>query len=313
MKKEDLVRKGRFIFNAIAVIVLFLLPEVQAQQRVQYTQYMFDGSIINPAFAGAEEALSLTFIYRNQWSGVEGAPQSQTLSAHTLFKEKQVGVGLIINNDKIGVHKTLNIGTNYAYHLNLNNDKVLSFGLQAGLNNRRADYASLAAQANNDPSISNATVAETYFDLGVGLYLRTPKFHLGYSIPEIIPNDLKLNDSTTTELSDLNQFIFSKLIIDVSPQIRLTPSILLKYLNGVPLSYDLNLNATFRKVITGGISYRKAESIDFIMRLQVTPQFQFGYSYDYPIGDISNLSNASHEIMARYLFKFNQANVASPR
>ncbi|MEP2772674.1 MAG: type IX secretion system membrane protein PorP/SprF [Fulvivirga sp.] len=313
MRKEDVVYGMRLTLATMVVVMLSILHEASAQQRVQYTQYMFDGSIINPAYAGADEALSMTFIYRNQWSGVEGAPESQTMSAHTLFKDKQVGVGLIFNHDKIGVHKILNIGSNYAYHLNLSSKKVLSFGLQAGVNNRRADYASLAGQANNDPSISNATISETYFDFGAGLYFRTPQFHLGYSIPEVIPNEITLNDSTTTRLSDLNHFVFSKLMIDISQQIQLTPSVLLKYLNGVPLSYDINLNATYRKVITTGISYRKQESIDFILRLQVTPQFQFGYSYDYPIGDISNLSNASHEIMVRYLFKFKQANVASPR
>lgn len=313
MRMEVVTKQNRLILTISMIVILSVLSEVSAQQRVQYTQYMFDGSIINPAYAGADEALSMTFIYRNQWTGVEGAPQSQTMSAHTLFKDKQVGVGLIFNNDQIGVHKMMNIGSNYAYHLKLSDKKVLSFGLKAGVNNQRADYASLSAQANNDPSISNATISETYFDLGAGLYFRSERFHLGYSIPEIIPKEINLNDSTTTQLSDLNQFVFSKLMIDLSQQVSLTPSFLLKYLNGVPLSYDINLNVTYREVITTGVSYRKRESFDFILRLQVTPQFQFGYAYDYPIENVSNLSNASHEIMARYLFKFKQANVASPR
>lgn len=311
MRKDGEFTKMRL--SLTLVVMLLLLPKAYGQQQVQYTQYMFDGSIINPAYVGADEALSMTFIYRNQWSQVEGSPQSQTLSAHTLFKEKQLGVGIILNNDKIGVHKALNVASNFAYHLKLGKSQVLSFGLKTGWHNRRTDYASLAAQAGNDPSINNASISDSYFNMGAGIYFRTPKFHFGYSTPELIPKELTLNDSTNARLSDLNQFIFAKIKFDLGQQIDLMPSVLLKYLNGVPLSYDLNVSATYRKVITTGLSYRKSESFDFILRLQVTPQFQFGYAYDYPIGDISHLSNASHEIMARYLFKFQQKNVASPR
>jgi type IX secretion system PorP/SprF family membrane protein len=135
-----------------------------AQQKMQFTQYMFNGLVINPAYAGADEALSLTFIHRSQWAGVENAPQTQTLSAHTLFKRKHFGLGLTIVNDKIGVHKNLSILSNYAYHLRTGKKSALSFGLQAGMNNQKSDYTSLLTAGNNDPKLYNPVLTETFFN-----------------------------------------------------------------------------------------------------------------------------------------------------
>ncbi|MBK6264361.1 type IX secretion system membrane protein PorP/SprF [Marivirga sp. S37H4] len=289
------------------------LQESKGQQKVQYTQYMFDGALINPAYVGVDEVLSLTFIHRNQWSGVEGAPQSQTLSGHTLFKEKQLGMGLMVNYDVVGIHKAVNISTNYAYHLKVGRDQFLSLGLQAGIHNRNSDYASLLVSSGNDPSLVNIQNSDTYFDLGLGLYYRNPKLHIGFSVPEFIPQKFSINDTTSVQRYQLNQFLFTKYRIVVNDNIDLEPSVLLKYWSGVPLSYDLNLNATFKKVISAGFSYRRSESIDFLLRLQITPQLQFGYSYDYPIGHLARFANVSHEIMARYIFKFKYSDVSSPR
>ena len=290
-----------------------LSGETVAQQRTQYTQYMFNGLVINPAYAGADEALSVTFVNRNQWIGIDGAPQTQTLVAHTLFKKKQVGVGMTISNDRIGVHKNLNVLTNYAYHLKTGNASFLSFGLQAGLHNRQADYASLFGEGQGDPKLYDAYISHTFFDFGFGLYFRAKRLHIGYSIPELIPEKLKFNDSLTVKLNSLNHFLFSKYTIPLNENLDIEPGLLVKYLYGVPLSFDLNMNFIYRKVLTAGLSYRKSESVDFLFKGQVTPQLQIGYSYDYPVGAVSMLSNASHEVMINYLFKYRQTNTPSPR
>src|SRR6187402_14633 len=99
------------------LIFIVMMKNSYAQQKVQFTQYMFNGLVINPAYAGADEALSLTFIQRSQWTGVENAPNTQTLSGHTLFKKKQVGLGITLVNDRIGVHQNINALTSYAYHI----------------------------------------------------------------------------------------------------------------------------------------------------------------------------------------------------
>ncbi len=283
-----------------------------AQQKVQYTQYMYDASVINPAYVGADEALSLTFINRNQWTGINGAPTTQTLSAHTLFREKKLGAGIVVHREKIGVHSNFNIATNYAYHLPVGNNKTLSFGLQAGIHTRNSDYGSLTT-GTTDPGLRNIPVSETYLDLGFGFYYRSPKLHIGYSIPEIIPNQVSIDENYSSGFQEINHFLFMQYNLTLSPIIDLQPGFLIKYINGLPLSYDLNLIATFKEVVSIGASYRKQESIDFLLRLQVTPQLQFGYAYDYAIGNLSGISNGSHELMARYIFKFKHSNIDSPR
>ncbi len=300
------------VFSCIFCGFAFL-PNLQGQQRTQFTQYMYDGSLINPAYVGADEALSLTFLHRSQWAGIKGSPQTQTLSAHTLFQEKQFGTGLIIQYETIGVHQNMEISTNYAYHLKVGRDRFFSLGLKAGIHSRNSDYTSISGNSAYDPGLNNLNFTDTYFDLGLGVFYRDPLLQIGFSVPEITGRGISYNDSSSIKIKNLNQLLFARYIYVVNDNISIEPGFLLKYLRGVPLSYDLNLNINYRDIISTGLSYRKNESIDFLLKLQVTPQMQFGYSYDYPIGYLARFTNVSHEIMARYIFKFSHSNIDSPR
>ena len=301
----------------ITLIICFcgLLASSQAlmaQQNVQYTQYMYDGSLINPAYVGADEALSLTLVHRDQWNGLEGAPQSQTFSGHTLFKKKQFGTGIIIHRESIGIHQSLNAGANFAYHLPTGRKSYLSFGMQAGVFNRQSDYQQVQGTT-NDPSASNNSYNETFFDASFGLYFRSENFHMGYSASEILPRDYVLGDTLNVNSDNFSHLVFSKLIIPISRSVELNPSVLVKYYAGTPLSYDINLSTTIQQVISFGVSYRKDESVDLLLRLNLTPQLQVGYAYDNPIGSVADFAKASNELMLRYLFKFKNSNVVSPR
>jgi type IX secretion system PorP/SprF family membrane protein len=302
-----------FLKTILAVILTGGGGVVLAQQKVQFTQYMFNAIVINPAYAGADEALSLTFIQRNQWSGIENGPATQTFSAHTLFKKKHFGIGLTIINDKIGVHKNLSTLTNYAYHLKTGKKSYLSMGMQAGIHNARSDYASLLGSSGNDPKLYNQVIAQTFFDFGMGFFFRSQKFQMGVSVPELIPEKVSINDTLTIHLNKTNFFLFSKYRFTLNENLEGEPSVLVKYLHGLPTSFDINMNLIYKKVLTWGLSYRRKESIDFLLKAQLTPQLQFGYAYDHPIGDISKISNGSHEILVHYLFRFTQTKVSSPR
>jgi type IX secretion system PorP/SprF family membrane protein len=308
------MKKTTFMDSSFLIALLMVLvSSVSAQQRVQFTQYMFNGLVINPAYAGADEALSMTFIQRSQWAGVENAPETQTLSAHTLFGQRHIGLGLTIINDKIGVHKNLNALTTYAYHLQVAEKSVLSMGLQVGINRRQSDYASLMGGSTFDPRLNDVAISKTFLDFGMGLYFRSPKFHAGLSIPELIPGRIDVNDSVEIQLSKSPFFLFTKYRINATEFIDLEPSLFFKYQAGLPFSYDINANMIYRKVLTLGLSYRKAESVDFLLKAQITRQLQVGYSYDHPIGRVSLLSNGSHELMVQYVFRFIEKDITSPR
>ncbi|HEX5170220.1 MAG TPA: type IX secretion system membrane protein PorP/SprF [Cyclobacteriaceae bacterium] len=311
MKLSSHRTAGIQLLLAIGFILIFA-PLCRGQQKVQFTQYMFNGLVINPAYAGAEEALSLTFIQRNQWNKVENAPTTQTFSAHTLVKKKKLGLGLTLVNDKIGVHKNLSVLTNYAYHIQTGSSSYLSMGIQAGFHNAKSDYASLTG-ATNDPKIYNMNISSTFFDFGAGIYFRSAKFQAGLSAPELLPNKVSLSDSVSVQLNRTNLFLFSKYNITLTENLNFEPSVLLKYIPDLPFSFDVNVNLVYRNVINFGLSYRKNESVDFLFKAQVTPQLQFGYAYDHTIGDVARLSNASHELMVHYLFRYTQTKIVTPR
>jgi type IX secretion system PorP/SprF family membrane protein len=302
-------------FTVLLVLILTTMGcrVVFAQQEVQFTQYMFNGLVLNPAYAGTEEALSLTFIQRKQWANIENAPSTQSLSGHTLFKKKQLGIGFSLVNDKIGVHRNLSALTNVAYHLKVSAASFISVGVQAGINSRRSNYGSLASGQTTDPKLYEAQVSYTALDLGMGIYFRSPRVHVGLSAPELLPERFSIYDTIAIKLNNMNLFLFGKYRITVNDNIDVEPSLLFKYFKGIPLSYDLNMALIFRKVLTLGLSYRKSESIDFMFKGQITPQLQLGYSYDHPFGEVSRMSRGSHELMVNYVFRYIQKKVVSPR
>ncbi len=286
-------------------------PTLYAQQNPQYTQFMFNNLVINPAYAGAEEALSITVLNRNQWTGVEGAPTTQSLGAHSLVFKDKVGVGITLIYDRIGVHKNLRALSNYAYHIRLKKDAVFSFGLQAGVQNIKADYGSLAG-IGNDPKLLNA-VNQTLVDFGSGIFYRSKRVQAGISASKLLSNSIQFNDSLKSVLSSTNVFGYGRYQFTLNEKVQLEPGVFIKYFPNTPLSYDVNLNMVYARVLTAGFSYRKSESIALVLRFQLTYQLQLGYAYDYPIGDASQLSSASHEVMLHYVFRSVKKNVASPR
>ena len=292
--------------------MFLFLSKTYAQQNIQYTQYMYDLSLINPAYAGAYGALNISLIHRDQWNGLEGAPQAQTLSAHTLFKKQQIGTGILVHRETIGVHQNLHAAANIAYHLELNKGQTLSLGLNAGVFNTQSDYQSLQAGV-NDPTAYDEAFTGTDFNAGFGLYYRADKLELSYSVPTLLTRDVYINDSTTIDPTALNHLFFSRYTFGINDNLKLQPSFLIKYYPNLPVSYDLNMIFNYKDLLSTGLSYRAQESVDLLLRLQITPQLQIGYAFDYPIGNVNRLSQASNELMLRYLFKFSYGKVKSSR
>jgi type IX secretion system PorP/SprF family membrane protein len=285
------------------------------QQIGQYTQYFSNELIINPAFAGAHEALSLTLVHRSQWSGLEGAPSTQTFSGHSLFKNQHIGLGASIINDKVGIHQNLTFNTSYAYHLKIKKDGYLSMGLQVGVNHKQSDFGEVAGQIQNaaDPSISSFKETSTAMEVGTGIYYRDSKLHIGLSSPKMFTSKSGSSDSMSIDLDKPHYFLYSRYRVPVNHNIKIQPGLLVKYLPGVPLSFDIHLAAIFNEVLLTGLSYRSFESIGLVLQAKLTPQLKAGYNFDYPVGKTGELSHSSHEFMLNYLFKYSRYKVKRPR
>lgn len=300
----------------IAINILFI-QQSYAQDAIQFSQYFSNQLVINPAYAGADDALSLTMVHRNQWTGIKGAPRTTTLTGHTLFKNKNTGVGINLFVDEINIHSQVSFSGVYSYRIKLNSKSYLSMGLQAGLNYAKSDYASLSGTlyAANDPGIIFEKQSESAFQFGTGAYYQSNKLEVGLSAPILFSsgNSLQLNDSLKRLSTIPHYFLFSRYKVKVSPHVQLNPGFLLKFRSGRPLAIDVNLEAVLNEVLTFGLSYRSFESISAIFQLKILPQMKFGYAYDIPISSVKRRYFNSHELMLNYVFAYKNYNVNNPR
>jgi type IX secretion system PorP/SprF family membrane protein len=301
----------KFIYLIITLVILS--KQGLAQQRPHFSQYMFSGLVINPAYAGADEALSATFIDRRQWRGLEGAPTTQTLALHALTKRKKVGLGLLVSYDKIGIHSNLSAQLNYAYHLKVSAGGILSFGLQGGIMHLKADYASLVTPRSPDPKLTNYFLNEVYASFGTGIFYRTKNWQIGFSLPELLPHANAINDTTSVSFKTINAFAFIRYRAQLNPDWTLEPALLVKRYGQLPISFESTVATTYKQVLTIGGMYRLQESIGLLLRAKFTPQLNGGYSYDYPIRSAINSNAVSHEVMLQYKFSFDKSGVKSPR
>ena len=279
------------------------------QQRPIHSLYMFDPLLINPAYAGTQVQLSGTAIYRNQWVNFPGAPKTFTASAHSGFRMARVGVGFLATNDQIGIHTENSLYMMYSYKIPLakfDHRYTVSFGIQGGFNNLKSDFTRLNPRDVTDP-FSSLVERTMSWNFGTGVYLRTPKFYAGFSIPYILNN--KVVDQR--ELSSIARqsryyYLTGGYTHRVSESFKLVPSALIRIQETAPLSFDANLVAVLHDVVGLGASYRLDDSFVGLFELQINENFHVGYAYDFTISDIRLYSNGTHELMINYRIKINK-------
>jgi type IX secretion system PorP/SprF family membrane protein len=259
-----------------------LIISANAQINSLYTQYFSSQLVINPAYAGMDEALSLTLIHKEQWVGVEGAPATTVLTAHTLFKNMNTGLGLNIAHDQINIHKQTTISGIYSYRIRLGAGRFVNLGLQSGLKLFRSDYASLQPPGAGDPTIPGNNLRYTHFQVGTGIYYKSKRFEAGASLPVLysanISGEINLSESPN-DISGL--FLYTRYHIPVSSGFSLYPSVLFRYNSHLPVSYDLNIEARLKEFLILALSYRNDRSISNIVQFMLLPQLKLGYAYDF--------------------------------
>jgi type IX secretion system PorP/SprF family membrane protein len=298
----------------IALLNLIAVSISYGQQDPLYSQYMFNMVGINPAYAGSREVLSVTGMIRSQWVSVKGAPVSKVLIGDFSTKNKKVGVGMQVFNDQIGISSTNGVSFSYAYRLRLSKG-MFAMGLQGGLTQLKANYA--AIQLSGDPYDPSFAMNENKFkpSFGAGVFYSTDKYYIGASIPHL----LHYNNSTKGESgarSTMYQkdhwFITGGYVFNLSHDIALKASGLLRIVSGAPITFDLNANLWFYNTISVGLSARTSNMYVAMLEIQATKQFRFGYAYDYTNSNgVRGLG--SHEVMLRYEFGYEKKGMVSPR
>lgn len=285
--------------------IFFLAGKVSAQQRPGISQYMFNGLIINPAYAGIQNNFSFTAMYRDQWVNLDGAPKTKFFTAHTGFKRKNVGAGIQIYNDQIGVHDDIGIYGSYAYKIHMFGGATLSMGVQGGMNNRLSDWTRPGIKDANDPYMSGITVNFAP-NFGAGLLYNTNVFYVGFSVPYILKNHVIHESSEMTNLSKETRYYYLTAghIFDLTHRVQIKPSTLLRIQENMPMGLDLNTNFIFDDIVSLGLSYRTGENIkgDIIMLFELLfhDSFRFGYAYDLSTSKLGAQTNGTHEFMINY-------------
>ena len=305
------------IRSAVIFLMLSGSAVCSAQQQPMFTQYMFNGLIINPAYTGAHESFTATAVMRKQWAGMEGAPETQTFSAHSplddLRNTKRPGsplsLGVTVFRDHIAITGHLGLLTSYAYRIRFLNHSSLSFGLQGGVSQYSVRYSELDL---DDPSFAIGDVKEWQPEFGAGVYYQSNRFYSGISVPQMLRS--RSFETIPGFALDPHFFFTTGYVFDVNTTIKVKPNILVKNYKGRLGQIDVNCNVFLNEVLNLGLSWRSRESVSALFQLQINPKFAFGYAYDHPYGDdLARLSNGSHEIMLNYHIPRKNIRTINPR
>lgn len=293
------------------ICCLLWVDQTKAQQDPQYTQYMYNMNVINPAYAGLNEGLAINLLYRNQWTSLDGAPETYTLAVHSPVGEK-TGLGLSVIRDQLGPVTETNAYADFSYTLQVSTNFQLALGLKAGVTFHDIGLNSLELQDPGDPFFSE-NVSRTNPNIGTGAFLYSDKFYVGLSVPNLL-NSVHLDETDLRFGSEVNHyFLTSGYVFEPTDKLKLKPSFLVKSSFDAPVSFDLNMNALFLEKFELGVSYRLDDSFSGIVGFQATPDFRIGYAYDAVTSEINNVAPASHEIFLSYNIIFNKRVLRSPR
>ncbi len=301
--------KKRIINWVFLVLPVVITQSIWSQQDPQYTQYMYNTQIINPAYAGSREVLSFGVLGRTQWVNLDGAPQTGTFTMNfPTGLYRNMGLGLSIVHDQIGPAVESNVVVDYSYSINMAPYTIskLSFGLKAGVDLLDVDYGKLNLSDPNDPLFQNNVDQRLNLQVGAGIYFRTEKFYAGMSVPNFLNSkhfdESSLEDQNVESIAveRLHYFYIMGYVFDLSPNLKFKPATLVKFVSGAPLQWDASANFLVYDKLTLGASYRWNASISGLVGFQISKSFFAGVAYDYQSTALEDYSNGSYEVFLRF-------------
>jgi len=303
----------RYLKRTLPLFAMTIGVAVVGQHTPLTSQYLFNGLVINPAYAGSREALTATLTHRQQWVGFEGAPVTQTISVHAPISRSAVGVGILAFNDRIGVSNESGVLTNYAYRLRFPNGK-LSLGIGAGFTVLRADWSQVATQQQDDPTFSGYTRGAIRPNFSGGAFYYAKKWFAGASMPFVLihsyPQDGGYNLSE--ERFNVQPMLTGGFVMELNDDFKLKPTTLLRYRIDSGVQADVSGNVIYKDKVWGGISYRTGDALVGSVEVLPTPQWRIGYAYDLGLSAIRPYHSGSHEILVQYEFGY-RIRVRDPR
>ncbi len=301
----------------VLFMVLIVVKLVHAQQDPQYTQYMYNTMSVNPAYAGSTGHTIITALGRTQWVGLEGAPDSQTLSYDTPIGYSGVGLGINLTNDRIGPSNEIYLDANVSYTIRTSDEGNLAFGLKLGGRHLAIDWSK--GTALQQERIFDGNISRFLPTIGAGIYYHESDWYIGVAIPNFLRSDhyddtVRTSSFGSGDVAEERFHIFGILgyVFDLSETIKFKPAALTKIVNGAPVSIDVSANFLFNEKFAAGLAWRWDDSISALLGFQVTENLNIGFAYDLTTSNYSNYNSGTYELMLRWEV-FKERVMKSPR
>lgn len=285
-----------------------------AQQDAQYTQYMYNTIEVNPAYAGSRGALSVFGLYRTQWIGLDGAPETSTFSVNTPLKNSDLGLGVSLVNDKIGPTVENTLSADLSYTIPTSESWNLSFGIKGTANLFNIDINKLSYEDQDDPQFQNLKNKFSP-NVGAGIYYHSDRAYIGLSVPNFIETNRYDSDDVAIFKEKINYYLIAGYVfnLDRLEYIKFKPALMAKMVEGAPLQVDVSGNFMFNDKFVLGLAYRWSASVSAMAGFQVTKGMYIGYGYDHETTQLRKYNSGSHEIFLRFEFFNNYNKMISPR
>ena len=285
-----------------ALIILLCFQDVESQQTPQYTHYIFNHFAINPAIAGSRECMDIKLGYRSQWRGFDGAPTTAIATIHTPVKfgsrtgiNSKHGVGGMIETDKTDPLGRTMFQLAYAYHFQLNRERMVSLGMFAGLTQFSFDAANLNLFNQNDPAIISSRSTFVLPEFNPGIWSYTENSFVGLSVFHLTGNRIK--DVGLDTRFKPHYFLTYGRAMGLSKGINFKPSILVKKATGSPVAIDLNALFDFKEKVTLGVGYRNGDAVTGMIKFNFFRYLSLAYAYDYTTSVLNLSSSNTHEVI----------------
>ena len=305
-----------------SIFAVVSIQSISAQQDAQYTQYMFNTLTVNPAYAGSRGQLTAAALYRSQWVGLEGAPETFTLNLHSPIRNNRIGYGISLVNDNIGdgtVQETY-LDATISYTIDVARDAKLSFGLKGGGNMLSLDFQKLR---NFDEEVVAQDNIDNRFspNFGLGVYYHTSRFYAGLSAPNILETEYFDNDQANANSVNflaterINFYFITGYVFDLNGNLKFKPALLTKAVGGAPLQVDVSANFLFNERFSFGAAYRWDAALSALAGFQITDQLMLGLAYDKETTDLGTrrFNDGSFEIFLRFELLKRFQRTISPR
>jgi type IX secretion system PorP/SprF family membrane protein len=294
------------VLTIMVVFAVFL--GTKAQNMAQYNNYIANQGLLNPAYNGTRDVISGLILHRSQWIGFDGAPTNEALNVHGAIEDTDLGVGVSLLNDNIGLTNTFDLFGSLSYKFKVDRKSFLSLGLQLGASSYTFGGHNAIVDNYNDP-LNGSKISKINLNTGFGAYYYGGEYFAGYSIPKFFHNKFDLDGDdfkNTLNFKEVTQYLYGGYVFEWGA-VMVKPTMLTRIVYGAPLEFDISGNVLIQERVWLGLSYRTTSEVVFLTEYIVNRQFTIRYSFDYSFTPLSNYAKyGSHELGIQFDFTFSK-------